>query len=366
MTMIRKWGWITVLVLLCLLPVGRAADMDKRVAVKPSATSTNRATPKKGEAPSPTGLTDREPTTAAAPGDFAIVALPDTQFYTASQRGGLPEMFTAQTEWIISNRVSRPIVYVALEGDISNDGNGVVTQWRNATNALYRLEDPARTDLPDGIPYGVAVGNHDTYNGGTGKFNQFFGTNRFAGHAYYGGNYGTNNDSHFDLFSAGGMDFIVLSLTMAAGSNPELMRWANTVLQSNVNRRAIVVTHSLLNPAPWPTPASWTPEGPAIFAGLTNNPNLFLMLCGHRHGQGRRHEPVGDGGRYVDVLLADYQSSTNGGNGFLRLMEFSPSNHAIRVKSFSPWSGQWSTNSDGFFTLEWPPPPSTATGAGRP
>ena len=117
-------------------------------------------------------------------------------------------MNTGPAQWVVSNRVSRNIVYVALEGDISDDGNRVVTQWHNATNALYRLEDPARTGLPDGIPYGMAVGNHDTYNGGTARFNQFFGTNHFAGHRYYGGNYCTN---------------IVLSLTMAAGADPALL-----------------------------------------------------------------------------------------------------------------------------------------------
>ena len=310
----------------------------------------------KDKAPEPTcpsGLTDHEPVTATAPGDFTIVALPDTQMYTSLRKGGTPAMFTAQTEWIVSNRVSRNIVYVTTEGDISDDGSGVDTQWRNATNALFRIEDPARTGLPDGIPYGAVVGNHDTYHGGTMKFNQYFGANHFAGRGYYGGNFGANNDSHYDRFSAGGQGFIVLALTMAAGTNANLMQWANAVLQSNTNRRAIVVTHSLLNPKPWPTPASWTQEGPAIFKALADNPNVFLMLCGHRHGQGRRHETVGNG-RAVDVVLADYQDYANGGSGFLRLMEFSPSNRVIRVKTFSPWTGQWSTNADGFFTLDYP------------
>jgi hypothetical protein len=40
----------------------------------------------------------------------------------------------------------------------------------------------------------------------------------------------------------------------------------------------------------------------------------------------------------------------------MRLMEFSPKNQTIRVKTFSPWTGQWSTNTDGFFSLAWPVP----------
>jgi len=352
MTFSRKWAWVARLVLLGLLPVGRAADMDDAAAAKPSVEKAGKTASRKSEFPAPKGLVDREPTNAVAPGDFTIVALPDTQFYTSARHGGLPEMFVAQTEWIVSNRVSRHIVYVTLEGDISDDGSAVVTQWRNATNAMGRLEDPVRTGLPDGIPYGAVVGNHDTYGGGTEKYNQFFGTNHFVGHAYYGGHYSADNDNHFDLFSAGGQDFIVLALTMAAGEDEGLMRWANTVLKAHSDRRAIVVTHSLLNPAPWPTPAPWTKEGPAIFSALTNNPNVFLMLCGHRHGEGRRHELVGD--HAIDVVLADYQASPNGGDGFLRLMEFSPSNQTIRVKSYSPWTGQWSTDEDGYFTLAWP------------
>ncbi len=363
MRMAKRWCWIWVTAVLGLLPAARAADADERAVNRPpSVTTTNGVSATKkakkpaAPVPAPSSLTTQEPTNAAAPGDFAIVSLPDTQFYTAASTGALSQMLTAQVEWIISNRVSRNIAYVTLEGDISNDGSRIDAQWRRATNALYRLEDPARTGLPYGIPYGVAVGNHDTYNGGTRKFNEYFGTNHFAGRSYYGGNYGTNNDSHFDYFSAGGQDYVAVSLKMAGGNDKRLMEWANAVLQSNVNRRAIVVTHSLVAPAPHTTPAPWTPEGPAIFNALSNNPNLFLMLCGHKHGQGRRHEVVGPGGRAVDVLLADYQS-TGGGNGFLRLLEFSPSNRVIRVKTFSPWTGQWSTNSDGYFPLDYPAQP---------
>jgi hypothetical protein len=300
----------------------------------------------------PFALTTEEPLSLRAPGDFAIAVLPDTQMYTAARNGGKPEMLVAQVEWILSNRASRNIVYVTTEGDISNDGNKFPAEWLRTTNALYRLEDPVRTGLPDGLPWSAVVGNHDTRSGGTTLFNAFLGTNHFGGRSYYGGYYGADNDSHYDLFSAGGQDFIGLALTMGAGSNPNLMRWANEVLRANANRQAIVVTHSLLGPTAWPHPAPWTKEGLQIFSALTNNPNLFLMLCGHRHGEGRRHEVLGNG-QSVDVVLSDYQSYTNGGNGFMRLMEFSPRNQTIRVKTFSPWTQQWTTNSDGCFSLAW-------------
>lgn len=326
----------------------KAAPADTRRAAAPKkspAQAAPRSTPFK--------LTTREPGRRRVPGDFTIAVLPDTQQYTAAHRGGKPEMLVAQIEWVLDNRVRRNIVYLTTEGDISNDGNKYPVQWHRATNAFFRLDDPKRTGLPDGLPWSAVVGNHDTHHGGTILFNAFLGTNHFAGRSYYGGHYGTNNDNHYDLFHAGGQDFIVLALTMGAGSNPKLMRWANVVLRAHAHRQAIVVTHSMLAPAAWPRPAPWTKEGPPIFHALTNNPNLFLMLCGHRHGEGRRQEARGNG-QYIHVLLSDYQRYTNGGNGFMRLLEFSPRRQIIRVKTFSPWTGQWTTNPDGYFTLAWP------------
>ena len=341
----RHLGWILGLIL-GLCDMGRAADS---TAQKVSAKQQPEPVPL------PSSLTAQEPSTTRLPGDFSIVALPDTQMYTAELGGGRPEMFVAQADWIISNRISRNIAYVTLEGDISNNGNKYEVQWYRATNAMYRLEEPGRTGLPDGIPYGAVVGNHDEMAGGTRCFNKYFGPSHFMKHQYYGGHFGANNDSHYDLFSVGGQDFIVLSLTYAAGLNTNLLNWANNVLQSNLNRKAIVVSHSLIGTSHRPRQARWTSQGAPIFSALTNNPNLFLMLCGHIHGQGSRHEMVRDtnGGHAVNILLSDYQS-WHGGDGFLRLLEFSPSNHVIRVKTFSPWLGQWSTNSDGMFTLDYP------------
>ena len=191
--------------------------------------------------------------------DFTIVALPDTQFYSSTMHGGLPAMFYAQAEWIITNRVARNIAYVTHLGDISQSGdilsgNANTTEWRVATNAMYRIESPARTMLTHGIPYGMAVGNHDqepigTADGTTTFYNQYFGVSHFSGRPYYAGHYGTNNDNHFDFFSAGGMDFVVLYFEYDEDANPAVLAWGNEVLRTNAHRRAIVVTHNLGNTA---------------------------------------------------------------------------------------------------------------------
>jgi autotransporter-associated beta strand protein len=282
-----------------------------------------------------------------APGpDFTLVALPDTQFYSETYTTILP----AQTTWIVNNRVARNIVYVTGEGDVVNSPSA--GQYDVATAAYAILENPTTTGLAQGIPFGVPVGNHDSYDSPSYTlFNTYFPTTRFSGRDYYGGSYTSGYRNHYDLFSAGGLDFIVLSLEYNASA--AVLTWANGILAANPTRRAIVVTHSLLQAGTaWPNPAPWSTDGgTAIFPALSGNANLFLMLCGHNHGTGRRHEPVGS--RYIDVLLADYQSETNGGNGFLRTLEFSPANNVIRLKTYSPTTSGSKTDGDNEFTLDY-------------
>jgi hypothetical protein len=108
---------------------------------------------------------------------------------------------------------------VATLGDCveNGDNGGNNIEWMRADASYSIIENPGTTGLPDGIPFGITVGNHDQSPNGdptgtTTFYNQYFGAARFTGRSYYGGHYGTNNDNWFDLISTGGMDFIVISL----------------------------------------------------------------------------------------------------------------------------------------------------------
>ena len=76
------------------------------------------------------------------------------------------------------------------------------------------------------------------------------------------------------------------------------------------------------------------------------------MLCGHvTPPEGRRSDTFN--GRTVHTVLSDYQGRTNGGNGWLRLCEFSPANNVIRVRRTRPWLNQFEADADSSsqFTL---------------
>ncbi len=275
--------------------------------------------------------------------NFTIVALPDTQFYVASINGGAPDTFAAQTDWIVAQREASNIVYVAHLGDCVQNGDEYEYQWWWATNAMYRLENPMTTGLPDGIPYGVAVGNHDKlpWTGGSRLYNKYFGTNHFRGRSYYGGHFGTNNDNHYSLFSASGLDFVVVELEYAP--KPNVLAWANSVLQAYRDRHAILISHSILNPIP--TGTIFNAEGTNIYEAVKGNANLNLMLCGHAPPGGRQTNAFN--GQSIYTLCADYTYRTNGGEGWLRVMEFSPSNNVVQVRTFSPTLNTYFPSSPG-------------------
>jgi hypothetical protein len=273
----------------------------------------------------------------------SLVLLPDTENYTSYSSGGKNAMFMAQTQWVVDNRVSRNIAAVAHLGDITAYGGA--TEFTRADSAMTLLEDPVTTGLADGIPYTMLMGNSD----GSSLFNQHWGVSRFSGRAYYGGHYGSSNDHSYILFSAAGRDFILIALSYDPSA--AVLAWADGVLAANPDRLGIVVSHSVLNPG---NPASWTSEGQPIYDALKDRPNFVILLCGHMNGEGRRRDVYA--GSTVHSMVTDYQLYSNGGSGWLRILEFVPAANKVRARTYSPWLDQWSAGADSSsqFTLDVP------------
>lgn len=296
-------------------------------------------------------------TTPATPGpDFTIVAIPDTQYYSENigrysvngSSGARATIFNAQTQWVLDNKAARNIAFVSHMGDLvqNGDNGGDDTEWRNATAAMGLLENPVNAARAYGVPWGAAPGNHDQSpngdaDGTTTFYNQYFPYTRYLGRDYWGGHYGTNNDNNYQLFSASGLDFIILHIEYDTTPNPAVLDWADALLKAYPNRRAIVTSHWIVNTG---NPATFSTMGQALYDRLKGNPNFFLMMCGHIHGEGRRTDTYQ--GRNVYSILQDYQEATNGGNGFLRIYTFSPANNQITVESYSPTLNRAATTAD--------------------
>jgi len=260
--------------------------------------------------------------------DFTIVVLPDTQKYSQSY----PDIFTAQTQWIADNVDALNTVFVTHEGDI-------VQTWDNTTE--WERADTSMSLLDGVVPYGVLPGNHDQP---TTYYNQYFPYARYESQPWYGGHYGNTNDNNYQLFSAGGDDYVILHIEYAPSS--EVITWADSVLETYVDRKAIITTHSYLD-----VDGSRTTTGNTIWNDLVvPNDNVYFVLCGHMHDEYTRTDVVN--GREVHQLLADYQGYTNGGNGWLRTMRFAPGEDTVYVETYSPWLDQYETDTDSRFTLD--------------
>ena len=99
---------------------------------------------------------------------FTIVVLPDTQYYSQLY----PEIFMAQTQWIVDHKDELNIVFVSHLGDIVQNNDRFEAEWQVADKAMSMLDDV--------VAYGVLPGNHDMQLGGKANFyEQYFPASRF-------------------------------------------------------------------------------------------------------------------------------------------------------------------------------------------
>ena len=273
--------------------------------------------------------------------DFTIIALPDTQHYSDQH----PELYHAQTAWIAEQVDLLNIVFVTHLGDIVQNRERDETEWIVADAAMARL---------DGIvPYSVLPGNHDMAQGGFAKFyGTYFPASRFEDYEWWGGDF-NQNKNNYQLFSAGGDDYIILHMQFCPPD--EAIAWANEVLEKYADRRAIFSTHSFLDQESQRVgKCKSTSDGNNSGINLWNklvrpNPNFFLVLSGHIPGAARRVDSPN--GTEIFQLLSDYQDDENYGNGYLRIMRFQPNADRIQVTTYSPAVDAFMTDAENQFEL---------------
>ncbi|HZI56984.1 MAG TPA: carboxypeptidase regulatory-like domain-containing protein, partial [Verrucomicrobiae bacterium] len=284
--------------------------------------------------------------------DFTIVVFPDPQNETQF----FPQVLNSQLQWIVNNRQAQNIQMVLTVGDNVNDGAST-TQMQNL-DAAFRLLDNA------GIPYLLAVGNHD-YNGFNPKvsrnlsgFNQRFGPGRYAGKAFFQGNFPSgSNANSYAVVTINGQQFLFLALEFRPTSAS--LDWAESILSAHPGMEAIVVTHAFLQRGgnredqcdDQDMPAG-NATGQQVWTRLRDHANITMFLSGHfTNGPASRRADVGNSGNLVNQFFADYQTFPNGGNGWLRILTFHPTSNTISVRTFSPFLNQSMTDSLNQFTI---------------
>lgn len=289
---------------------------------------------------------------------FTLIPIPDTQYYTQEFGNARNSTFKEQMNWIVTNRKNRNIKHVIHLGDCveNGDNGGNDIEWKRADTAFSIIENPNTTNLPNGIPYNINVGNHDQGPNGNGGgptetttfFNQYFGINRFLNRNYYGGHYGNKNNNNFSFFTASGLKFISIALEYDTNADSLVLNWADSLLAKYSDYRGIVSSHWIIN-----SDGSFSNQGLKIFNKLKYRNNFHLMLCGHIAPGGEAIRTDYFNGRRIYTILSNYQDRT-GGNGWLRIMEFKPSEDKIYISTYSPKLNAYETDANSQFSLFYP------------
>jgi len=295
-----------------------------------------------------------------APNDsFGLVVIPDTQKYKGKGTKAEPEsvdpvtnsVFEAYAKWVADYLEDQRVVFVSHVGDIVD--KNVPAQWVVAQKQMDRLHGQ--------IPYGISVGNHDVKsNGDSSLFQKYFPASRFEKFDWYGGHFkkkkgetavSGNNANSYQLFSAGGMDFVFLHLECNAPD--DVLAWADGVLTRYKDRKALITTHMYLGPLDKPKEGQGYFDDPKGRMQWTkrhgkrgNSPqqmwdkcfrkhaNLMAIFCGDQsRTQSMYSVAQGDHGNLVHELLSDY------GSEGLRVYRFFPAACRIEVMTYNPISG---------------------------
>lgn len=311
---------------------------------------------------------------------WSLVMIPDVQNYVKWGRN--QPLLNLITAWIEENIDTLNIKMVVCVGDlvqnnekITSDYDGDQTtesQWRAVSHAFDRLDGK--------VPYIAATGNHDysTDRRGnrTSRYNEFF----YADKNYLNQKYLVQNtrdeqgrptlaNAAFELKNLNGKDYLFMSVEY--GPRDTVLTWAKKVaaLEQYKNHRIVLITHNYLDNKDRFTSGEikwiyWEPyninnqiqKAPHVKLPFANNgrqiweklvqpsSNIEMVLCGHIAGEGYRADK-NVAGKSVHQILFDAQSwgggsrSGNGGDGWIRILEFLPDGKTVNVKTFSPLFG---------------------------
>lgn len=331
------------------------------------------AKPKAAKPPQPDPYVDAMFVDGAPPlpagNNFTVVVLPDTQVYSLR----FPKNFHAQTEWIVANAKDRRIAAVLHLGDITH--KSTIPEWKVAQAAMSRLDGQ--------VPYFIVPGNHDYSDGKklcvdrNTAFNEYFPLKKYENLPTFGGTYDKEPELYqnsYHTFSAGGRDFLVVALEY--GPRKDVVRWANEVVAKYPNHEAILITHAYMyhddTRYDWKKYGKkqiWNPhdsilaqttgddvqDGEELWENLVSkHDNFRLTLNGHvlYDGLGRTVSQNGSG-QNVHQVLVNFQMKPNGGDGWLRLLEFDADGKSIGAIDYSPTRNQCNVSDQNRFTMKY-------------
>jgi len=320
---------------------------------------------------------------------WSLILLPDPQTYMKFGRN--QAIFDLMTAWINENIDPLNIKMVLCTGDLVEQNEMVVPDNVNGNlPSKHQWEAISRAFKPlDGkVPYILAAGNHDfgfkNIEHRKSNYDQYFPADRNWASQKLLKAVGKNFENHptlenaaYEFVSPHNRKFLFLNLEFAP--RDAMIDWAKAVTDQAEfkDHTVVLLTHSYLNAthehiAKENYPITDGNYGKAIWEKLVQpSQNIQMVFSGHIGGANDFKAHVGfrtdenAGSKKVNQMAFNAQAMGggwhgNGGNGWLRILEFLPDGKTVKVRTFSPffaispstWHLAWSTEVYNAFSFE--------------
>lgn len=315
---------------------------------------------------------------------FSMIVFGDPQSYVKRERN--QPILELMTTWVQENVRKMNIKAVLCTGDIVND-NGILVptsvsdpdsrrkevitnqsskeQWEWVSHCFKRLDNL--------VPYILCTGNHDYgYNGEENRqsqFSKYFYTHRNSKNessivSVCNNALGepTMENAAYEIFDENWGKILIISMEYAPRA--EVLEWAKKLAESKAyqSHKVIYLTHYYLRmngelgreiKSKISTKESRGHGGQEIYDKLiADSNNAILVVSGHvaRPSSDFKlssvsREDVNNKGRKVRAMMFNCQTlgggswHGNGGDGWLRILEFMPDGKTIKASTYSPLFG---------------------------
>ncbi len=306
-----------------------------------------------------------EPPKLSDPDSYTWILLPDLQTYQKFGRN--QALFQLMTDWIVDQKENLNIKLVLCTGDLVEQDNLLVPDGKNGDQPSVKQWEAVQrglSKLNNTIPYILCTGNHDygikSAENRYSQFNSYFPPqgnlltqSLLVEMAPNGLGVKTLENACYQWKSPMGQSFLIFSLEFAPRT--EILSWAKEVAASPKyqDHIGVVLTHSYINSQGKRThlekyPLTNANYGEEIWKDFVQPSAIMrFVFCGHIADSESHAGHVGyrsdknQGGMDVHQMLFNAQREGggwhgNGGDGWIRILEFLPDKQTVKVYTFSP------------------------------
>lgn len=296
---------------------------------------------------------------------FSMIILPDPQSYIKFQKN--QGIFDIVTGWVASNINPLSIRAVLCTGDLVEQNDLLIPDGKNGdqpSSRQWEYVSRSFSRLDNRVPYMISTGNHDygyvSAENRFTRFNDHFKPDRnncwektlvsVCNNAF---GRPTLENAAYEIITDTWGKLMIICAEFAP--RDEVLQWAGELSQKYKDHRIIFLTHSYMEYEGSViekenykvTPANY---GKTIWEKLIYpSKNIKMVICGHSAtGKGDFPSNVAfrtdrnEEGKNIPQMMFNAQTAGggwhgNGGDGWIRIMEFLPDGKTIRIKTFSPF-----------------------------